>query len=87
MNTSKVLMFATLVIAVSYSAVAETGSSNSVAPVGKRPLLESVRKFMVDPQATPETVALFFNLKKIAKRGQTLIGQQDPEQSVSEKGG
>jgi mannan endo-1,4-beta-mannosidase len=87
MNKSKVLMFAMIAMTVSFGAFAVEGSSPGVAPVGKRPLLESVRKFMVDPQATPETVALFYNLKKIAKRGQTLIGQQDPEQSVSEKGG
>ena len=87
MNSSKALMLATLVITVSYSAVADTGSSSVVVPAKKRPLLEAVRTFMVDPQATPETVALFFNLKKIAKRGQTLIGQQDPNESVNEKGG
>jgi mannan endo-1,4-beta-mannosidase len=61
--------------------------STGALPAEKRPLLEDVRTFMVDPQATPETVALFFNLKKVAKRGHTLLGQQDPEQSVKEPGG
>jgi mannan endo-1,4-beta-mannosidase len=87
MNPMNGLILASLLMTVSYGAFAVEVSSTSVAPAGKRPLLEAVRKFMVDPQATPETVALFFNLKKIAKRGQTLIGQQDPEQSVKEPGG
>jgi mannan endo-1,4-beta-mannosidase len=81
------LMVATLLAIVSYGAGAETVASKAGTAIEKRPSLEAVRKFMVDPKATPETVALFYNLKKIAKRGQTLIGQQDPEQSVNEKGG
>ena len=87
MNSINGLMFATLLMTVSYGAFAVEVSSTGVASAKKRPLQEVVRKFMVDPQATPETVALFFNLKKISKRGQTLIGQQDPEQSVKEPGG
>ena len=75
------------VFTVAYGAVAEAVSYNSVARAELRPSLEATRKLMVDPKATPETVALFFNLKKIAKRGQTLIGQQDPNESVNEKGG
>jgi mannan endo-1,4-beta-mannosidase len=87
MNTLNGLMLSTLLVTMSYGAGAETVASKAGAAIEKRPLLEAVRKFMVDPQATPETVALFFNLKKIAKRGQTLIGQQDPNESVNEKGG
>ena len=38
----------------------------------------AVRKLLVDPKATPETVALFYNLKWSAKR-RILIGQQNPD--------
>jgi mannan endo-1,4-beta-mannosidase len=81
------MMLAMFVFTVAYGAVAEAVSYNSVARAELRPSLEATRKLLVDPQATPETVALFYNLKKIAKRGQTLIGQQDPNESVNEKGG
>ena len=33
---------------------------------------------LVDKNATPETVALFYNLQKLAAAGKTLVGQQDP---------
>ena len=87
MNSINGLMLATLLMTLSSGVLAVEVSSTGVVPAKKRPLLEAVRTFMVDPQATPETVALFFNLKKVSKRGETLIGQQDPEQSVKEPGG
>ncbi|GGB76384.1 mannan endo-1,4-beta-mannosidase [Flavobacterium suaedae] len=37
---------------------------------------ENVRSYMVDPNATEETVALFYNLKKLQKE-KFLVGQQD----------
>ena len=37
-----------------------------------------VRAVLVDKDATPETVALFYNLQKLAAAGKTLVGQQDP---------
>ncbi len=40
------------------------------------PTPENVRSFMVDPNATEETVALFYNLKKLSKT-KFLVGQQD----------
>ena len=40
--------------------------------------IDSVRKTLVDKQATTETVALFYNLRKLATEGKTLVGQQDP---------
>lgn len=87
MNTRNGLMLAALLLTVSYGAGAETVVSKAGAAIEKRPSLEATRKLLVDPLATPETVALFYHLKQIAKRGQTLIGQQDPNESVNEKGG
>lgn len=40
----------------------------------------AVRKLLVDPDATPETVALFYNLKQSAKH-RILIGQQNPDET------
>jgi mannan endo-1,4-beta-mannosidase len=40
--------------------------------------IDSVRKTLVDKKATTETVALFYNLQKLAAQGKTLVGQQDP---------
>lgn len=48
--------------------------------------LTPVRKLLVDPHATVETVALFYNLKMYPKR-HTLIGQQDPEVSYTGQSG
>ena len=44
--------------------------------------VDSVRKTLVDKNATPETAALFYNLKKLAAAGKTLVGQQDPNVSI-----
>ncbi len=38
--------------------------------------VDNVRSYMSDPNATEETVALFYNLKKVSKTSY-LIGQQD----------
>ena len=40
--------------------------------------LDSIRQQLVDKNATPETAALFYNLKRLAAEGRTLVGQQDP---------
>lgn len=39
---------------------------------------KEARKLVVDPMATPQTLALFCNLKRYSKR-HTLVGQQDPD--------
>ena len=45
----------------------------------------NVKTYMVDPNATPETVALFYNLKKLAKT-KFAIGQQDAFNSFYNNG-
>jgi mannan endo-1,4-beta-mannosidase len=45
--------------------------------------LNSFRKTLVDKNATAETVALFYNLQKLASEGKTLIGQQDPNRTAT----
>ena len=57
-----------------------------VAVAKIKPLLAGVCKQLVDPLATPETAALFHNLKLYSRRN-TLIGQQDPEVSTTEQSG
>ena len=47
--------------------------------------VDSVRKTLVDKNATPETAALFYNLQKIAAEGKTLIGQQDPDRTATRR--
>ncbi|MEI7903752.1 MAG: beta-mannosidase, partial [bacterium] len=83
----KSLVAATVLAALAHIVSADAVISKGVAVADTRPQLAAVRKLLVDPQATPETAALFYNLKQLARRGQTLIGQQDPEQSVKEPGG
>lgn len=46
------------------------------------PRIAAIRAGLVDADATPETVALFHNLRLYADRGRTLVGQQDPEVSA-----
>ena len=50
-------------------------------------LVESVRKTLVDKNATLETVALFYNLQKLAAEGKTLVGQQDPNVTSNRREG
>lgn len=42
---------------------------------------------LVDRQATPETAALFNNLRRLAARKQTLVGQQDPQATFAHDDG
>lgn len=53
-----------------------------VAVADPDPLLATLRGGLVDPRATPETVALFHNLKCHSRR-YTLVGQQDPDVSCT----
>jgi mannan endo-1,4-beta-mannosidase len=46
-----------------------------------------MRGRLIDPQASPETVALFDNLRRLAARKQTLVGQQDPQASFGHDDG
>jgi len=57
------------------------------APLVAQETLDSVRKTLVDKQATPETVALFYNLRTLAAEGKTLVGQQDPNVTVTRQPG
>jgi len=57
-----------------------------VAIADVKPLLDSVRKGLVDPRATAETVALFHNLKLYSKRNM-LVGQQDPDVTYADQKG
>ena len=41
--------------------------------------LDSIRQQLVDKNATAETAALFYNLKRLAAEGKTLVGAQDPD--------
>ena len=50
----------------------------NVPPLVAQTTIDSVRQTLVDKNATPETVALFHNLQKLADDGKTLVGQQDP---------
>ena len=45
--------------------------------------VDAVRKTLVDKNATPETAALFYNLRQLAAEGKTLVGQQDPNVAVA----
>jgi mannan endo-1,4-beta-mannosidase len=45
----------------------------------------NVTTYMVDPNATKETIALFYNLKKLAKT-KTAIGQQDAFSGIYNNG-
>ena len=47
--------------------------------------MDSIRKTLVDKNATPETVALFYNLQKLAAEGKTLVGQQDPNVTATRR--
>ncbi|WP_348824522.1 glycoside hydrolase family 26 protein [Flavobacterium aestuarii] len=57
-------------------------SDTTTTPVVNQPIdtdlltVQNVKNYMVDPNATAETVALFYNLKKLAKT-KFAIGQQD----------
>lgn len=60
MNTINGLMLATCLLLMSYNAVADAVAAKAgVALIEKLPSLEVARKLLLDPQATPETVALF----------------------------
>ncbi|AWM14791.1 beta-mannosidase [Flavobacterium sediminis] len=67
--------YTTLLIACSSTeesnsvATTNTTNNNGITP-------QNVRNYMVDPNATDETVALFYNLKKMAET-KFAIGQQD----------
>ena len=49
--------------------------------------VDAVRKTLVDKNATPETAALFYNLRQLAAEGKTLVGQQDPNVTVARQQG
>jgi len=51
-------------------------STNPIASIPDAITPENVRSFMVDPNATDETVALFYNLRKLSQT-KFAIGQQD----------
>lgn len=57
---------------------AVTGTCRNVSVGDVKGVLAAIRKVLVDPHATPETVALFHNLKLYSTRN-TLVGQQDPQ--------
>ena len=59
---------------------------SNVAVADIKPMLEAVRGRLADVHATPETAALFCNLKFYSK-GHTFIGQQDPEVSFTGQAG
>lgn len=54
----------------------------NLSVVDPAPQRAALRASLADKDSTPETVALFNNLKLYAARGRTLVGQQDPEVSV-----
>lgn len=54
----------------------KTGGTGPVEEVPDVLTVDNVRSYMADPNATDETVALFYNLKKLSKSSY-LIGQQD----------
>ena len=64
----------------------DTVEHDRITVTAAEPLLAAVRARLVDPKATPETVALFHNLKCYSRR-HTLVGQQDPEVSCTGEAG
>lgn len=73
-------------LAMTVSDGTDTLDHESVAVADVKPLLAAVRGRLVDPRATPETVALFHNLKCYS-RHHTLVGQQDPDVSCTGEAG
>lgn len=78
----KWLMFAACVAAINISCSKKTTSAETPGiqpPVNGQdtvPALATVRSWLVDKNATEQTAALFYNLKKISKTG-VLFGHQD----------
>jgi len=64
----------------------DTIEHEGIAVADVKPLLAALRDRLVDPRATPETVALFHNLK-CHSRHHTLVGQQDPDVSCTGEAG
>lgn len=64
------------------SACSGDNSDTTPSPVVDLPIVtdlltaQNVKNYMVDPNATAETAALFYNLKKLAKT-KFAVGQQD----------
>lgn len=65
----------TIILSCSKDVAAQQENPNTPEPTDVL-TTENARGYMVDPNATPETVALFYNLKKLSKT-KTIIGQQD----------
>jgi len=84
MNTRKLLgfVFCAAIITLAGCSGSDDGYKGVTSPVEIIPeeedvfTQENIRSYMADPNATAETVALFYNLKKLQKT-KYLIGQQD----------
>ena len=59
-----------------YEVITSNSSTNTTTTTDNGITPQNVRNYMVDPNATDETVALFYNLKKMAET-KFAIGQQD----------